>query len=584
VPQHVTRLVAQLVVDYFADAACPGASARRAARRVAPRRLLRLAQLVVDYFAYAARPGASARRAARCRLLRPCCASECLSTSHGSSCGSSSTTSPTPHVRVPRHVARLLVDYFASRSLSSTTSPTPRVRVPRHVARLVVDYFAYAMRPAASARRRLLRPRRASGCLGTSCGSLSPSSPTPRVRVPQHVARLVARLLVDYYASRILSSTTSPMSRVWVPRHVARLVVRLVVDYFTHATRPGVSAHRAACCRLLRRRRASRCLGTSRGSSSDSSSTASPMPRVRVPRHIAWPVRGSSSTTSTTSRVRVPRHVTRLVARLVVDYFADTAHPGASARRAAPRRLLRHAQLVVDYFAYAACLSASARCAARRRLLHLHCARLPWLAVDYFASRGSSSTTSVVDYFAYAVRSGASARRVARRRLLRLAQARRRLLFLGRVSGCLGTSCGSSSITSLMLCVRLPRLVVDYFAHAAHLGASARRAARRRLLCLRRASGCLGTSRGSSSTMRRRAARLLVGRSHWLSTCARSLLLAARLLRAATRLVVRSHWLYFSHAVHHDYLSRGNTGSTSSMPRAAATSSSGRIVSTTHLD
>jgi hypothetical protein len=46
VPQHiarlVTRLVAPLVVDYFA-----------------PRRL------VVDYFTYAARPGASARRAAR---------------------------------------------------------------------------------------------------------------------------------------------------------------------------------------------------------------------------------------------------------------------------------------------------------------------------------------------------------------------------------------------------------------------------------------------------------------------------------------------------------------------------------------
>jgi hypothetical protein len=104
--------------------------------------------------------------------------------------GSSSTTSPTPHVRVPRHVvrliARLVVDYFAyvappdasarraarcrllclrrtsgclgrSRGSSSTNSPTPRVLVPRHIAQLVVDYFAYAVRPAASARRRLLR-------------------------------------------------------------------------------------------------------------------------------------------------------------------------------------------------------------------------------------------------------------------------------------------------------------------------------------------------------------------------------------------------------------------------------------------
>jgi hypothetical protein len=40
VPQHVARLVMRLVVDYFDYAACPVASARRAARR----RLLRLAQ------------------------------------------------------------------------------------------------------------------------------------------------------------------------------------------------------------------------------------------------------------------------------------------------------------------------------------------------------------------------------------------------------------------------------------------------------------------------------------------------------------------------------------------------------------
>jgi hypothetical protein len=48
--------------------------------------------------------------------------------------------------------------------------------------------------------------------------------------------------------------------------------------------------------------------------------------------------------------------------------------------------------------------------------------------------------------------------------------------------------------------------------------------------------------------------------------------------------VLRPHWLYFNHAVHRGYLSRGNTGSTSSTPRAAATSSSGRIASTIHLD
>jgi hypothetical protein len=68
------------------------------------------------------------------------------------------------------------------------TSPTPRVRVPRHVAwlisPLVVDYYASAACPGASARhaarhvarRRLLRLRRASRCLGMSCGSSRGSS------------------------------------------------------------------------------------------------------------------------------------------------------------------------------------------------------------------------------------------------------------------------------------------------------------------------------------------------------------------------------------------------------------------------
>jgi hypothetical protein len=57
-----------------------------------------------------------------------------------------------PRIWVPRHVARLVVDYFAH----------ARVRVPQHVARLVVDYFAsrrlvvdyftHVARPGASAR------------------------------------------------------------------------------------------------------------------------------------------------------------------------------------------------------------------------------------------------------------------------------------------------------------------------------------------------------------------------------------------------------------------------------------------------
>jgi hypothetical protein len=137
-----TTLPRSLFVDYFAYAVRPGASACRAARLMARHRLLCLAPLVVDYFAYAVRPGASARHvachAARRQLLRLRRVSECLGTlrgsSHGTSRGSLSTSSPTPRVRVPWHVAWLVV----------TTSPAPRVRVPRHVvwlvSPLIVDY------------------------------------------------------------------------------------------------------------------------------------------------------------------------------------------------------------------------------------------------------------------------------------------------------------------------------------------------------------------------------------------------------------------------------------------------------------
>jgi hypothetical protein len=231
-------------------AARPVPSARHAACRVTHHRLLRLAQ-------------------ARRRLLRLRRASGCLGTSRGSSRGlSRRSLSTTP----PRACS------------SSTTSPTPRVRVPRHVARLVtrlvIDYFDYAARPGASARcvarhparRRLLHLRRVSGCFSTSrglsrdsssttsprAGSSSTTSPTSCVRVPQHAARLV-----------------TPRGRV--PQHVARLVMPLVVDYFAYAARPGASthhvAHLAAHRRLFRLRRASGCLGTSCGFSRGSSST-----------------------------------------------------------------------------------------------------------------------------------------------------------------------------------------------------------------------------------------------------------------------------------------------------------------------
>jgi hypothetical protein len=161
-----------LLVDY---AAHTGASARHearhAARRATCRRLLHLVQ-------------------AHRRLLCLCRASGCLGTSRGSSCGSSrrslSTTLPTPRVRVPRHVARLVmrlvallvVDYFdyAARPGASARRATRHVacRAARHAARRAAPRRLLRL---AQARRRPLRLRRASRCLGSSCGSSSTTPP-----------------------------------------------------------------------------------------------------------------------------------------------------------------------------------------------------------------------------------------------------------------------------------------------------------------------------------------------------------------------------------------------------------------------
>jgi hypothetical protein len=177
---------------------------------------------------------------------------------------------------------------------------------------------------------------------------------------------------------------------------------------------------------------------------------------------------------------------------------------------------------------------------------------------------GSSSTTSPPPRVRVPrhVAARHAARCAARRRLLRVAQARRQQLCLMQARR------------------RLLRL------------AQARRQqlylmqARRRLLRLRRASGCLGTLRGSSR-----------GSSHRPSSTTSPpprVRLPRHVARPVTWLIVdysvrrdfvlRPHWLYFSHVVRRDHLSRGNTGSTSSTPRAATTSSSGHIASTIHLD
>jgi hypothetical protein len=321
--------------------------------------------------------------------------------------------------------------------------------------------------------------RRASGCFGSSRRSAS------------------RRLVVDNSASRML-----------------------VADYFTSAARPGASACRAArhaarrvarrrllcvaqaCRRLLRLaqahrrllhlRRASGCLGTSRGSSRGSSRRSSSTSPCRAGLSSTTPPRagsssttpphtGSSSTTSPPPRVRVPRHVarliTRLVAPLVVDYFDNTAHPGASARRAARRRLLRLAQ-------------------ARRPLLHIHRAS-GCLETSRGSSRGSSRCSSSTS----PRRAGLLSTTPPRAGSSSITPPR-----AGSSSTTLPPA-GLSSTTSPTPHVWVPRhvarlvawllapLVVNYFASVARPGASAhraarhaaRRAARRRLLRLAQA-------------------------------------------------------------------------------------------------
>jgi hypothetical protein len=380
--------------------------------------------------------------------------------------------------------------------------------------------------PAAAALPQL---RRASGCLGLSRGSSS----TTRLR----------RASGCLSTSRGSSSTTSLTPRVRVPRHVGRLVARLLVDYSAYTARPGASARRAARRRLLRLRRASGCLGTSRG---------------------------SSSTTSPTSRVRVLRHV----ARLIVNYFAYIARPGALACRAAR---------LVYYFAYTARPGAS------------HVARL---VVDYFSTPPVLVPQHVtrhvaqlfVDYFAYTARPGAS----ARRRLLRLRHASgcldtsrgsSRGSSLRRASGCPGTSCGSSttsprasssSATSPMMCDRVPRLLLRRPRVVSRLDfmligctGSCRVPGHSASRLNYSSPGCTGSTVPTQCTWTRHvAARVLIGRLHWLPPCARSLCLVTRLLharpprlrlaatvallqpRCASRLLVsRQHQLYFEYVV-----------------------------------
>jgi hypothetical protein len=90
----------------------------------------------------------------------------------------------------------------------------------------------------------------------------------------------------------------------------------------------------------------------------------------------------SSSTTSPTPRVRVPRHVARLVSPLAVDYFAYAKRPGASARRAA-RYTARCRLLCAPRLRLAATLAL----VQSRRVSRLLVSRQHWLYINYAAHR-----------------------------------------------------------------------------------------------------------------------------------------------------------------------------------------------------
>jgi hypothetical protein len=178
------------------------------------------------YCAYAVHPNVPSRHStsrrsvalalAVCPVIPLCAVTTCLAAATdilclrratvclGTSRGSSSTTSPTPCVRVPRHltwlvkwlVTWLVVDYFTSR-------------------RLVVDNFAYAARPGASARRaarlaachQLLRLRCASGCLDTSRNSSRGSSSTTPCVATSSCGHTCSTLATSCIATTCLSAT-----------------------------------------------------------------------------------------------------------------------------------------------------------------------------------------------------------------------------------------------------------------------------------------------------------------------------------------------------------------------------------------
>jgi hypothetical protein len=245
------------------------------------------------------------------------------------------------HTRSYQGVSEFLAPYIRKTYASTATllpyaaallqqHRAPRLLISRSH-EFYINYIDLAVRSnySSPAARALRRPRRAQQLLvsgGTRSTSTSSCAATTRLR--PHA------LYVDLAVRRNYSSPAARTLRR--PRRALRLLVSSRTRSTpTSSCTASTRLYSPSCNDLPRLRRASGCLGTSRGSSS----TTSPPPRVRVPRHVA---------------------------RLVVDYFASAARTGALAHRAA-----RHA----------------ARRAAHRRLLRL-CRASGCLSTSRVSSRG----------------------------------------------------------------------------------------------------------------------------------------------------------------------------------------------------
>jgi hypothetical protein len=186
------------------------------------------------YYAYAVHPDVASRRSTSRRLValdlavRPVTVSR-GTTTHRLDCTGS--TAPMPCIRTRRLAAQLLVG--RSHWLSSC------VRSLCLVARLLAVRIAPAL-PCLC---------RASGRAVSTLDFLSISRTSSRRVLGHSVVRhdYPSRGRNRYTSPRAGSSlTTSPTPCVRVPRHVARLVTRLVVNYSDYAACPGASACRAA--------------------------------------------------------------------------------------------------------------------------------------------------------------------------------------------------------------------------------------------------------------------------------------------------------------------------------------------------